>query len=186
MSRIALSALGALALALMPLAATQGARQYQLMDCTHLPAEAVTELPAPVAQWTRLDCRPFGQLLAQQTGWSWRYSGTFMQEVMVAAIMGRTAEEGVGARFFRDVSVTRRDGEEALQLDRQLKQEISSYAFVAGEETPRAAYTLRAVTDVLDVITVHFMERADGELLGVACVPECRPENVFLIRKVGG
>jgi hypothetical protein len=188
MSRIAAlaAALGVLAIGLLPMSNARGARQYQLMDCAHLPSEAVTELPPPVAQWTRLDCRPFGQLLAQQAGWSWRYSGTFMQEVMVAAIMGSTAEEGSGPRFFRDVSVAQRDAEGARALDRQLKQEVPSYAFIAGEETPRAAYTLRAVNDVLDIITVHFLERAEGDLWGVACTPDCRPENVFLIRKVGG
>jgi hypothetical protein len=188
MSRIALAGavLGALALVLVPLSVTHGARQYPVMDCTSLPPEAVTQLPPPIAQWTRLDCRPFGQVLAQQAGWSWRYSGTFMQEVMIAAIMGPVAEEGVGPRFFRDVSVATRDGQDVVELDRQLKQEVPSYAFIAGDETPHSAYTLRAVNDVLDIITVHFLEHAEGDLWAVACTPDCRAENVFLVRKVGG
>jgi hypothetical protein len=175
-----------LAMLTAPLPAAYAARDALLLDCTRLPEGAVTVVPAPVDAWTRIDCRPFGQLLTQQRGWSWRYSGSYMQEVMVAAIMGATAEESAGARFFRDVSVVERERQEVVDLDRDLKRQVSSYAFIAGEETPRAAYTLRAVTDLLDVITVHFLQRKDGDLWGVACTPDCRPENVFMVHKVGG
>jgi hypothetical protein len=184
---LARAGIGALALALAPVAPAYAAREhYQLIDCSKLPEGAVTKAPAPVAQWTRIDCRPIGQLLTQQPGWQWRYSGSFTQEVMVAAIMGSTAEEGGGARYFRDVSVSSQSGEQLAELDRYLKQSVVSYAFIAGDETPRAGYTLRAVNDVLDTITVHFMERTEGDLWAVVCTPECRPENVFLVQKVGG
>jgi hypothetical protein len=177
--------LAALVLALTSVTAG-AARDMQLFDCTRLPAEAVRELPSPVETWTRLDCRFFGQLFVQKPGWMWRYSGTYMQEVMVAAIMGATAEETAGGRYFRNISVTKREGQELADLDRQLKQQLVTYAFIAGEETPRAAYTLRGVTDLLDIITIHFLERKEGDLWAVACTPDCRPENVFLVQKVGG
>jgi hypothetical protein len=184
MRRIALA--GAAALALSFHAVAQAATDRGLLDCTRLPAEAATDLPPPVAGWARIVCRPFGQMFVAQQGWTWRYSGTFMQEVVVAAIMGSAAEEGAGARYFRDVSVTERDQQAALEMDRQFKQDIVSYAFIAGDETPRMAYTVRAVTDVLDIITVHFMERKEGGLWGVACTPDCRPEHVFIVQKTGG
>jgi hypothetical protein len=185
-SAAARAALAALALSLLPFAA-QGAREhYQLIDCSKLPEGAVTQAPAPVGHWTGIDCRPIGQLLRQQPGWQWRYSGSFTREVMVAAIMGRAAEEGGGARYFRDVSVSTQSGEQLVELHRYLKQSVASYAFMVGDETPRAAYTLRAVNDVLDTITVHFMERTEGEMWAVACTPECRPEDVFLVQKIGG
>lgn len=159
--------------------------QTQRLDCTRLPNEAASALPAPLDGWARIDCRPFGQLLVQGAGWQWRYSGSFTQEVMVAAIMGATAEEAGGARFFREFTVTERGGEDLLALDRSLKQDVASYAFLAGDETPRSAYTVRAINDLLDLITVHFLERAEGDLLAVACTPECRAENVFLVRRLG-
>jgi hypothetical protein len=186
---LARATIGALALALAPLPLAQAAREtYQLVDCSRLPEGAVTQAPpAPIGQWTRIDCRqPFGQLLVQQPGWHWRYSGTFTQEVVVAAIMGHAAEEGGGARYFRDVSVSTPTSEQLAALDRQLKQDVASYAFITGEEKPRAGYTLRAMNDVLDIITVHFLERAEGQMWAVVCAPKCRPEDVFLVQKVGG
>lgn len=188
MLRLALACAWSAVLAMMaaPAAALAAREHYQLVDCAHLPAEAATQVPVPVDAWTRVECRPLGQMLAQTPGWVWRYSGSFTNEVVVAAIMGTAAEAGGGARFFRDMAVSVRNGEEVLELHRDLKQRVSSYAFIAGDDAPRKAYTLRAVNDVLDIITVHFLERSEGDLLAVACTPECRPEHVFLVHKVGG
>jgi hypothetical protein len=175
-----------LALAVAPSVSAGARGQAVLLDCNQLPPAAATMLPAPVEQWTRIDCRPFGQVLAQAPGWQWRYSGSFTQEVTVAAIMGPAAEEAGGARFFRDVLVSAHTGEDLLALDRVLKRDVASYAFLAGEETPRAAYTVRAINDLLDTVTVYFLERAQGQLWAVACTPQCLPENVFLVQKIGG
>jgi hypothetical protein len=184
--RCTLSAGAVLALAIIPFAPASAARDALLMDCKQLPAEAAREIPDPVADWTRLDCRAFGQLFVQQRGWQWRYSGSFMQEVMVAGIMGAHAEQSAGSRYFRDIAVTPREGEVLSAMDREFKKTLVSYAFVAGDETPVAGYTLRAVTDVLDIITIHFLQRKDGGMWAVACTPDCRPENVFLVQKAGG
>ena len=173
-----------LSLACTSLTAHAG-REAGLFDCEKLPLEAVREVPAPADGWTRIDCRFFGQVLVQKPGWIWRYSGTYMQEVMVAAIMGPTAEETAGGRFFRDVSVVTREGQDLADLDRQLKQQLPSYAFITGDNVPRAGYTMRAVTDLLDIITVHFLERKEGHFWAVTCTPDCRPENVFLVEKGG-
>jgi hypothetical protein len=189
MLRFAVAGAWIFALASLPcsqLAMASARDHYQLLDCERLPGEAVLQLPAPAQQWARIDCRPFGQTLAQPPGYTWRYSGTFTREVIVAAIMGKTAEEGGGARYFRDASVASREGAQVADLHRTLQQQVSSYAFLSGDEVPQAAHTLRLVNDVLDIITVHFMQRAGGDMWAVVCTPECMPENVFVIQKLRG
>jgi hypothetical protein len=155
-------------------------------DCPRLPAAAATEVPAPVDRWVRLECRPYGQALVQNSGWTWRYAASFTTEVTVAAGMGAAAEEAVGARYFLHLSVSTRDGEAALQLHARFLKDLESYALHAGEHVPRAVHSLDAVNDLLDRITVHFLEQPDGQFWAVACTPECRPENVFHVQRLGG
>ena len=187
MLRIAVAGAWVFALAWISYTQLAGASardHYQLLDCDRLPGEAMLELPAPAQQWARIDCRPFGQALAPSAGYTWRYSGTFTREVTVPAIMGKTAEEGGGARYFRDASLARREGAQVADLHRTLQQQVASYAFLAGDEVPQAAHTLRLVNDVLDIVTVHFMQRASGDMWVVVCAPGCMPENVFVVQKL--
>ena len=175
------------ALFLTPFEADVHARELSRSpDCKGLPSEAATEVPAPADRWARLDCRPYGQALLQNPDWTWRYTGKYMAEVSVAAVMGQAAQEAVGARYFLQLSVSTQDGETAAQLHARFLSELASYALHAGAATPRAVYRLEAINDLLDRITLYFLERTDGELWGVACTPQCSPENVFHIRRLGG
>jgi hypothetical protein len=159
---------------------------FAVSDCSRLPAGAATEVPAPVAQWARLDCRHYGQALVQSSGWTWHYAASFTTEVTVTAVMGPAAEEAVGVRYFLQLSVSSREGEAAARLHARFLEELGSYAMHAGESVPRAVHSLDAINDLLDRITVHFLEQPDGQFWAVACTPECRPENVFHVQRLGG
>ena len=155
-------------------------------DCHDLPTDAATVLPAPVSEWTRLDCRPYGQILAQKTGWTWRYTGSFTTEVVVAAMMGDGAQREGGARHFTAVEVSQAQDDVAQKAHERFAREVSSYGYFAAETRPQAVYTLQATNDVGDKIWLHFLEHAEGRLWGIACTPDCKPENVFQVQKVGG
>jgi len=169
------------------LAASLTAREVcAVSDCSRLPAGAAAEVPAPVDRWARLDCRPFGQALVANSGWTWRYAASFTTEVTVAAVMGAAAEDAGGGRYFLHLSVSTREGEAAARLHARFLEELGSYALHAGESVPRVVHTLDAVNDLLDRITVHFLEQPDGQYWAVVCTPECRPENVFYVQRLGG
>jgi len=154
------------------------------MDCDHLPSDAAVALPTPVSEWTRLDCRAYGQVLAQRNGWTWRYTGSFTTEVVVAAVMGDAAQRLGGARHLTAIRVAQAQGAQAQQMHERLAREVSSYGYFAAEARPQTVYTLEAINDAGDTISLHFVEHSESQLWGIACTPDCKPENVFQVQQL--
>jgi hypothetical protein len=67
----------------------------------------------------------------------------------------------------------------------QLAQDVSTYRLHFGDRLeatrPRAAYTLVARNDLGGEFKLHVIYRSDQDLWAVFCMPDCRPENTFMI-----
>jgi hypothetical protein len=155
-----------------------------VLDCEHLPANAVYSLPQPVAAWTSVACRYTGQLLVESRAWQWRYPASFTTPVIVPATIA--SPQSAGARYFTAVSVATSEASAAAQLHQELIREVVVYADNAGPGVPASAYTLTASNDIGDQLRIHFLPRAGGDFLGVVCAPKCVPENTFIVQKRGG
>ena len=155
-----------------------------ILDCDRLPADAVGSLPASDAPWVAVACRYNGQLLVESAGWQWRYPASYTTQVTVSA--GAASPLAPGARYFTAVTVAAKEPAAAAQLHERLVRDVAVYADYAGSTAPSAAYTLVASNDLGDELSIHFLPRARGDLLGVVCAPKCIPESTFIVQKRGG
>jgi hypothetical protein len=158
----------------------------QTLDCEHLPAKALTALPAPFDVWARLDCLPAGQLLAQPRDWIWRYPASFTTPVFVPAWTADPAAVAASARYFTAAEVAVARGEGALALHRRFAQELEVYgAMTAERPAPTAVHTLIARNDLDQELRVHFVYRSPQDVWGIVCTPDCRSEYSFLVSSRG-
>jgi hypothetical protein len=158
----------------------------QALDCEHLPAEALTALPAPFDNWARLDCLPAGQLLAQAHDWIWRYPASFTTPVFVPAWTADPSAVAAGARYFTAAEVAVAHGDEALALHRRFAQELEVYRAVTAERpAPSAVHTLIARNDLDQELRLHFVYRSPQDVWGIVCAPDCRSEYSFLVSSRG-
>lgn len=54
--------------------------------CTGTPAQAVMELPQPLARWGQIICTPYGHIISSHPGWVWSNVGSY-SPVMIPAQM---------------------------------------------------------------------------------------------------
>jgi hypothetical protein len=158
------------------------------MDCDHLPAKAVTALPAPFDAWAQLECRPSGQFLVQGEDWSWRYPASFTDQVLIPAWMPDPDSLATGARYFNVVTVSMAEGDKAMALHDQFVKEVVPYRIRAGGSDaagPQFVYTLTGVNDLGQEVKVHWVYRSDKDVWGIVCAPGCRPEYAFMAAKRG-
>jgi hypothetical protein len=154
----------------------------QAQDCAHLPARALTSLPAPFDAWASLECLPAGQLLAQPSDWIWRYPASFTTPVFVPAWTADPAAVAGGARYFTAAQVAVARGEEALAMHRRFAQELEVYrAMTAGRPAPSAVHTLVARNDLDQELRMHFVYRSPQDVWGIVCAPDCRADHSFLV-----
>lgn len=159
-----------------------------MLDCDALPHNALRALPAPVDRWTAIQCLPNGQILHQKQGWSWRFPSSFTTQVVIPAGTTSPPELAFG-RYFAHIDLSVLEGDEAARVHARLAREVPTYAFHFGERLaqtrPEAVYTLRAHDDKNGEFTVVMVYRSDQDIWGLVCMPDCVPESLFTVSKVG-
>lgn len=158
----------------------------QVLDCDHLPEQAITRLPVPLDTWARLDCLPAGQLLAAGNDWIWRYPASFTTPVFVPAWTSEPAAAAAQVRYFTAANVTVARGDQAAALSRRFATEVEVYGgMTEGRPEPSAVYTLVAENDLGQVFEVHFLYRSNQDMWAIVCAPDCRSEYTFLVSSRG-
>jgi hypothetical protein len=150
-------------------------------DCEHPPADALTDLPGLLGAVGRLACLPAGPAILANTGWSWRYTGSFFELPMIAA---HAHVDSAGMRppfYFTELSARTLSLGEAARLSDDLAKKVETY---------RPEGSLAGMT-VVDAINNHgrsisvFMpmqSQDDGWL--IVCTPQCRSDYVIMISKL--
>jgi hypothetical protein len=165
----------------------QPGSEPMMLDCDALPQNALRALPAPVDRWTAIQCLPNGQILHQKQGWSWRFPGSFTNQVMISAGTKAPPELAFG-RYFARIELSVQEGEDAARLHAKLAREVPTYQFHFGErlrETrPKAVYTLRARDDKSGEFSIVMVYRSDQDIWGLVCMPDCVPESLFTVSRV--
>lgn len=158
------------------------------LDCDGLPQTALRALPAPIDRWTTLECLPNGQMLLQKQGWSWRFPGSFTNQVRIPASLNMQPEDTVG-RYFAAMEVATLEGEAATRLHAKLAHDVPTYQFHFAdrlEQTqPKAIYTVRARNDKNGEFVLHMVYRSDEDIWGLVCMPDCVPESLFTVSRLG-
>ncbi|MCW5622182.1 MAG: hypothetical protein KIS79_13835 [Burkholderiales bacterium] len=156
----------------------------EVIDCRRPPADAVTELPAPLNRWARLECQPSSQFLVQSADWSWRYPASFTTPVLIPAWTPDPARAAVEAHYFVAAQLDRMTDQQAQALHERLAREVAVYGAMTGtpEQSPvREVYALRAQNNHGEHFDVYFMYRSEQDVWGLVCAPQCKSEFSFLM-----
>ncbi|HZP88998.1 MAG TPA: hypothetical protein VFB54_19460 [Burkholderiales bacterium] len=154
----------------------------QMLDCHNLPSKALTQLPAPMNDWARLECVPAGQMLVQGKDWTWRYPASFTTPVHIPAWSVEPAAAASDGLYFVEAQVSVVRGEQAKALESRLANEVQVYASMSEGKPPVAdIYTLTTMNSAGHRFDVHFLYRSDQDIWAMVCAPDCRSDFSFVV-----
>lgn len=154
------------------------------IDCRRPPADAVTELPAPLNRWARLECQPGSQFLVSSADWIWRYPASFTTPVLIPAWAPDPARAAAEAHYFVAAQLDHITDQQAQVLHERLAKEVAIYGAMtsAADQLPvREAYALRAQNNHGERFDIYFMYRSERDVWGLVCTPQCKSEFSFLM-----
>ncbi len=73
-------------IAAVTLSLAAGVSAVRADDCAGTPANAVMNLPQPLARWGQIVCTPYGHIISSHDGWIWSNVGSY-SPVMIPAQM---------------------------------------------------------------------------------------------------
>jgi hypothetical protein len=154
-----------------------------LLDCEHLPTDAVTTLPAPLGDWARVECSPSGQMLAPGSQWSWRYPATYVVRPQAPAWSPAASVGTPGAKYFIDFRLAPLDAAARDAEHVRLLRDSPTYKFWFDAPASEA-WRLIAENNLGHEFEIVFPKDRKGRWWAILCVPDCRPEYAFLMEPV--
>lgn len=148
------------------------------IDCNGSPKDAALELPAPLSDWGRVVCTPYGHVIASQTGWIWTYPGA-MAPVFVPSQMIRSSPKELGnSSYFSRVSFDQMP----------LGDDLTAKALTALDSgykasKPSHAYKLTAKSSLGTTLSMYFFQTGDS-IWGIWCDDagkECNSDTGFMV-----
>jgi hypothetical protein len=158
------------------------APESAMLDCEHLPAGSLTVIPKELAPFARLDCTHRGQMLVSGDGWTWRFPGSYFNLPNVASYAPRASQQTAEPRWFTTMSVRSVDAGEREQLHRRFLQELPTYQASA---VPGRMLQVSIVNDAGHEFDVFVPFERDDKGWVISCVPDCPPEYVFMMERLG-
>lgn len=153
----------------------------EVMSCDTPPANAVTTLPAVLAQWAQMECSPIGQQLVQSPGWQWRYPASFKVRPIIPAWSPSASEDEPGAKYFISLQLETVSPQALGERHAWLAGQLSSYRD-SEPDPPRSMLRLRAENNLGHEFDVWVAEFEQQRRWAVLCVPECRIDYAFRLQ----
>jgi len=153
------------------------------LECDRLPADALTAVPKPVAEYVQVECSAEGQKLVAAKGWRWRYPASWTVRPEAPSWAPDASRQVMGKKYFTQFEVEPLTGE-AIAAAHQRLQESATYRFYF-EAVPSEVVKLTAVNSHGHAMEIYFPKERDDKYWGFMCVPSCRPEYAFMVERSG-
>lgn len=151
-------------------------------DCDHLPAGALTSLPAPLDSWAKLECTSAGQKLVAKLPWRWRFPASWLNRPEVPAWAPAASFTLPGPKHFVKMEIAELDAQGIDAAHDKLMRDSATYRFHV-ETRPVAMHRMTVLNSLGHAMDVFFPTVSDDLRWAILCVPDCRPEYAFLIER---
>ncbi len=81
------------------------------LDCDRLPADALSTVPPPVAEYVQVECSAEGQKLVAAKGWRWRYPASWTVRPEAPSWAPDASRQVMGKKYFTQFQVEPLGGE---------------------------------------------------------------------------
>lgn len=125
----------------------------------------------------KIDCNQF---ISSSDDWIWRYPNSYFDSPFISAFSPRTRKPEPGLRFFRRLSATEVDADQAQQAYDTIFKKIRTFP---DKQPPKRLIRMNTVNDIKDESQAWFGFSSDDKGWVVICAPECAPEYLFLLEK---
>jgi hypothetical protein len=151
------------------------------MDCSQPAAGTFKGVPDPLAQWSRLECTPIGQMLVAHEDWIWRYPASFTDRPFVPAWLTADPTRSPDPRVFKSIKLRQGTADDLGSLKQRLQKTSIDLPAPDKGAGPERLYVVVAESNFGEAFEVNFIYRSDDDIWAITCAPACAPEQVFKI-----
>ncbi len=149
------------------------------IPCSSAPSDALTELPAQLAQWATLTCTRFGHVVTAAKGWVWHNPRTNRFVRLWAQPSDSDLQELSHKSYFKSIEFRQLSAQEAEAANTAL-----AAALGAKPQQVADAFTLVLVDALGRTQTTNFV-RAEanirlGTFWGWSCTSPCAKPEIFM------
>lgn len=143
-------------------------------DCSGTPADAVIELPAPLATWAQITCTPYGHVIESQTGWVWSKPGSYAPVFMPSQMVRDNPEKVGNKSYFTKIALSKVAGDEFTKAYEAFHQDMGVDTILP------AGYRLDLISVSGKTIIQYFFDYGDFAW-GIWCNKICDPDTRFML-----